>query len=124
MENFFNFFLFLITATANSAVQLLLKRASLNVASILSADYNWLVKIVKIFFNPHIITVGLLMLTTIIIWLKVISQWELSRAYPINIALTIIITFIASVFFFNESVTTFKIVGIVLVISGLWFIIN
>ena len=102
MQNFFYFFLFLITATANSAIQLLLKKASVNVSSILSANYNWLLKIVKIFFNPLIITVGILMLTTLVVWLKIISQWELGRAYPINIALTVLITFVASVFLFNE----------------------
>ena len=124
MKNFIYVFLFLITATTNSVIQLLFKRAALNFSTIMSADYSWLMKLIKIFVNPQIISIGVLMLTTLVIWLKILSHWELTRAYPINIALTVIITFIASIFLFNESVTVLKIIGAFLIISGLWFILS
>lgn len=117
-------FFFLVTAGINAAAQLLLKQGSIAASEIFSRNQNWLVRIVKVFFNPFVFSSVIFLAIGMIIWLKLISRVELSQAYPVNIALTIIFTTAASIFFFQESLNLLKVLGILIIIVGLWLIIK
>lgn len=116
-------FFFLVTAGINSIAQLLLKRGSQDLGVIFASSESWLVRIFKIFSNPYVMGAALALAGGMIVWLKLISKVELSRAYPANIALTIIITSVASIFLFQEYFTLLKFTGTVLIIAGLWLIL-
>lgn len=53
-----------------------------------------------------------------ITWMMTLTKFELSYAYPF-MSLSFVLVFLFSAFLFNESVTTSKIVGLLLVIGGL-----
>lgn len=116
--------LFLVTAGVNAAAQLLLKRGSQDVPALLAGQENFLLKIVKIFFNPFVFSAAALLAAGMLLWLKLISKVELSRAYPINIALTVLITSGAAILLFNEGLGWSKLFGVALLIAGLFFIFN
>lgn len=111
---------FLITASMNAAAQLLLKKGALTLGGTLSGGEPLLVKFARIVTNPFVVASVLLLGAGMLLWLKVISKVELSRAYPVNIALTVIITTIVSILLFNESATWEKFAGIALILLGIW----
>ena len=57
-----------------------------------------------------------------LIWLVVLSQEELGFVYPL-IAIGYVITAILSKLFFNESLTLFRFLGILLIFGGVYLIV-
>lgn len=57
------------------------------------------------------------------IWLVVLSQEEISFAYPL-VALGYILVAILGKLVFNENLTFFRIIGILLIILGVYFIVS
>lgn len=60
---------------------------------------------------------------SLLLWLQVLSQFELSKAYPL-ISLGYILTLIWGYLFLNESLSIYKIFGTILIIIGVFFIIK
>ena len=79
-------------------------------------EYN-LGFIVKTLVNPHILSGLILYAIATILWLGVLSESELSRAFPI-MSLSYILVMIPSFFIFNEPITLFKIGGSLLIMTG------
>jgi multidrug transporter EmrE-like cation transporter len=73
----------------------------------------------QIFTNIWIVTGIMFFVSSMILWIKVISTMELSKAYP-TVSLSYIIVFILSVFLFSETVTPDKIIGLILVSAGVY----
>jgi len=117
-------FFFLITAAANATAQLLLKRGAGSLSEVLSATGGWGSKLIKIFTNPFVVAAAIFLAAGMVLWIKLIGRVELSKAYPVNIALTIIITSLFSILFFGESVSGFKVAGTGLIIAGLFLILG
>ena len=57
-----------------------------------------------------------------LIWLVILSQAELSFVYPL-ISVGYVITAILSKLFFNESLTLFRFLGILLICGGVYLIV-
>lgn len=75
-------------------------------------------KIVQIIFSPAIFTGFLFYGTSSILWLYVLSKYQLSTIYPI-LSLGYIITTVAGYYLFSEKITLVNIVGIVLICLGI-----
>ena len=68
--------------------------------------------------NPYIIIALVLTLLAGITWMIAMTKFELSYAYPFTfLGLTLVTIF--SVLFFGESISTYKLIGIVLIFFGL-----
>ena len=52
----------------------------------------------------------------------VLIRTDLSVAYPIMTSVGYVVVIMASWFFFNESLTAIQIIGILLIIAGVWMI--
>ena len=115
---------FLLAAGINSAAQLLLKKGALVLEPVLGSTDSFIIKLVRIATNPFVIAAVASLGAGMLLWLKIISKVELSRAYPINIALTVLITSFVAVGLFEESMTWMKFTGIALIIVGLWAVIT
>ena len=78
----------------------------------------------KLLFNLNIYSVVGIMLYGIsfILYIYLISKFDLGYIIPLGTALVYTIIFIASFLIFKEVFTVFKILGIVLILSGLFFI--
>lgn len=77
--------------------------------------------LLRIFTNGWIVLGVFCFVTSMVLWIKVISNMELSKAYP-SVSLSYIIVFVLSVVLFKENVTVMKTAGIVLVSMGVYFL--
>ena len=68
--------------------------------------------------NPYIIASLILTLLAGVTWMIVMTKFEISYAYPFTI-LGLVLVAIFSIVFFGESVNTYKISGIALIILGI-----
>lgn len=75
----------------------------------------------SILFTPSILIGFILFGLSSILWLSVISKHQLSYAYPM-VSLGYIITLVLSKVFLNEQINQFRIIGILLIMSGVVFI--
>lgn len=116
--------LFLIAAALNSGAQLLLKKGALVISPILAGSDALPIKLFRILTNPFIAVAIVVLATGMLVWIKIISQIQLSRAYPVNIALTVIVTSIAALFLFDETMSWMKFGGIALALVGIWMILT
>lgn len=96
--------------------QLLLKKGV--ISSSLSFE---LIPILRTIFSPFIILGLSSYALSAIFWLFVLQRFQLSVAYP-ALSLTYILIVLLGFFFFKEPVTTAKILGVILVVSGVFLI--
>ena len=68
--------------------------------------------------NPYIIASLILTLLAGVTWMIVMTKFEISYAYPFTL-LGLVLVAIFSIVFFGESVNTYKISGIALIILGI-----
>lgn len=77
------------------------------------AGYIW-----KAFFDPFILSGLFAAFLASICWLVAMSKLELTRAYPV-MSLAPALVFIAGIYLFGEVFTPGKLIGLVLIISGI-----
>lgn len=58
---------------------------------------------------------------SVLLWFYVLSQMELSKAYPL-VSLGYVITLFLGYFFLNEPITLTKSIGILLIMTGVFFL--
>lgn len=74
-------------------------------------------KIFSTLFEPNVFLGALLYVVATLIWFVVLSNAELSFAYPL-IALGYIITSVLAYFFLSENITVLRWLGIILIVIG------
>lgn len=77
--------------------------------------------LISIFTNLWVVCGAVFFVTSMILWIKCISNMELSKAYP-TVSLSYLLVFLFSVMLLHESVSLDKVVGLVLIIAGVYFI--
>jgi multidrug transporter EmrE-like cation transporter len=64
----------------------------------------------------------LLFVAANVLWLMILATQKLAIAYPLQIALVFLFSTTASVFVFSERLTALSVVGLVLVVCGMFLI--
>lgn len=82
-------------------------------------EINSLLSLIKLFFNPIIILALFLYAGTTGLWLYILNKASLSFAYPIQ-ALAFPLVLAASIFFFNESVSLTRWIGVGIICVGVF----
>ncbi len=101
--------------------QMLLKMGMLRIGKF-SFNISTLVsQYMKIFLNPFVIAGLVGFFISMLIWLYVLSRMELSLAYPF-VALNYVLILFGSYFLFKETITPLKIVGVVVIIVGVYLV--
>jgi len=77
--------------------------------------------IVKSFTSPSIVGGIFLYVISTIIWLMLLSRINLSMAYP-GLSIGYLIILGISWFYLKETVTLYQVIGVALIISGIFFI--
>ena len=72
----------------------------------------------SMFLNPYIIISLILTLLAGVTWMIAMTKFEISYAYPFTLLGLVLVT-IFSVIFFGESINTYKIIGIAVIILGI-----
>jgi len=113
--------LILISISLGVLGQLSLKRGMTNVGFI-SVGELLTSKLYSVFAEKFVLMGLFFYFLASGLWLVVLSQEELSFAYPL-IGLGYIITAVLAKFFFNENLTLFRLAGILLIAAGAYLII-
>ncbi len=101
--------------------QLLLKMGMLRVGKF-SFNISTLVhQYARILLNPFVIAGLFGFFVSMLIWLYVLSRMELSFVYPF-VALNYVLILFGSYFLFKETITPLKIVGVVVIIIGVYLV--
>ncbi len=115
------FILAVISICFSVAAQFFLKAGmSSNVVKASSAGSPGLSMLLVVFSNPYVIIGFLLYGLGAVVWLSVLSRWEVSKAYPLvglGFALTVLIGLVT-----GEQVTTLRGCGVLLICSGVWLV--
>jgi len=78
-------------------------------------------RIIGMLLEPFTIIGLLLYAISAVFWIAGLSKVELSRAYPL-LGVGYALVFLLSIYLFKESITPFKVLGIILIIAGAYFI--
>ncbi|MBI9102478.1 MAG: EamA family transporter [Spirochaetales bacterium] len=77
---------------------------------------------IKSFFtSPHLLLGGLCYVSGFVIWLNVLKVLPLSIAYPSS-SISFILIILASSIFLGEAISLFKIIGVLCICTGVFFI--
>lgn len=80
-------------------------------------------KFVQVATEKFVVVGVILYILSLGVWLTVLSKAELSFAYPL-IGLSYVVVAILSGVFFHENLTMFRIFGIALIVSGVFFVVR
>lgn len=116
------FFQLLLTSVLfNVTANILLKRGVLAFGGISGHKDKLLGELTKAALSPLIIFGLFLYGLSFIIWLRVLTFNDLSRAYPIFATIVFILTTAGSIVFLKENVSPLRILGIIIMLIGIYF---
>lgn len=115
------FFVALASIVCSVAAQFFLKAGmSAGAVKLALADGISLRGLLAVFTNPSIVAGFALYGFGAVIWLKVLSQWDVSKAYPL-VGLGFVLT-LAVGFFAGETITAVRMAGVALICAGVWLV--
>ncbi len=82
-----------------------------------------LIFLFKLFFDPWIISGFIAAFVASLFWMAAMTKFELSFAYPF-MSLSFVLVFFLSIFLFGEVFTIGKLVGLVLIMVGLFVFVK
>jgi drug/metabolite transporter (DMT)-like permease len=112
-----NFFLILFQVSINTLAQLLLKKG-VSMISFQQPLWNLFLAIIS---NIYIFIGVLIFMLSLLLWLYLLSQFDLSFLYPFG-SLSYILAALGGWFFFSESITLYRGSGIFLILIGVMLI--
>ncbi|CAM4423147.1 MAG: putative 4-amino-4-deoxy-L-arabinose-phosphoundecaprenol flippase subunit ArnF [Legionellaceae bacterium] len=115
------FSLILLAVCINTAAQILLKQGMNHIGFFAFSLANWFHILTKIIFNPFILAGLSCYVGSVFIWLLVLSRVPVSYAYPMT-SLGYITTAVIAVLLFNETLTLTRVMGILIIILGVYLI--
>jgi len=105
----------------NTAAQIFLKQGVMQLGSIsLHWSHAWTI-LVRILHNPYLLLGFGCYVLSVLVWLVVLSKADVSYAYPLT-SLGYIFTGFAGWWILNEDVNPIRILGIFIIILGVFFI--
>jgi multidrug transporter EmrE-like cation transporter len=118
-------YLFLIISIiATVTAQLLLKKGVLMVDRLEFSFVNLFTLILRVFQNPYLFFGLISFVIAFFSWLFVLSKLQLNLAYPVVIGLNFCLIAAASWFFFKEQLSLIQILGIAVIISGIFLLLR
>jgi drug/metabolite transporter (DMT)-like permease len=103
--------------------QTLLKVGLNDIGGVSLFDGNPLASLLGLFRTPWIIVGFMCYGISAILWLDVLSKLDFSMAFPM-VSLTYVFAIVIGRFVFNEAVGLDRVVGVLLILAGLFFIIR
>jgi drug/metabolite transporter (DMT)-like permease len=101
----------------NTLFQIFIKLASEEVKGFGSIG-EWLVRAVM---SPWMLGAIAIEIACFIIWMHVLSELDLSKAFPLS-AISYVLVLASSWLLFNEEITALRLIGSTLILGGVWLI--
>ena len=118
VKNLVGFFYIALTIFFTVYGQLILKWRMSMKGAMPEAFSEKITYFIKVFFDFWVISGFTAAFLASIAWMATLTKFEISFAYPF-MSLSFVIVFFLSIVFFHEVITWQKIVGLILIISGL-----
>jgi drug/metabolite transporter (DMT)-like permease len=119
----FTLFIALVAILLLVGGQTLLKVGLNDIGGISLFDGNPLGSLLGLFRTPWIILGFVCYGVSAVLWLDVLSKLDFSMAFPM-VSLTYVFSLIIGRFVFHETVGLDRIVGVVLILTGLFFVVR
>lgn len=113
--------LLFVSVIFSACAQIALK-LGMNNLGVIKINADILGNLKRMSLNPMLWLAILFYAIGFIIYAIVLSKMDLSRSYPIALLAAIVIISVVSIIFFNETVSTYKIIGLILCIGGVIFL--
>lgn len=110
-----NYCLIVFQVVINTAAQLFLKQGAKSINFSQSVGEIFM----SMLLNYNIWIGGLIFVVSFLLWIYLLNQFELSFLYPFG-SLSFVLAAIGGWFFFGEGVSYFRVVGIMLIIMGVF----
>lgn len=118
--NFLNFGLILIGVLINAGAQLLIKAGTTALGTLVSPSGPF-ATVFRIVFQPYIFAGLVSYVVSVAIWIVVLSKVPVSVAYPM-LSIGYVVNAIAGYYLFGESLNWSKLIGIGIIIIGVYMI--
>lgn len=115
------FALILFGVLLNAGAQLLLKAGMTQIGHFEFTLANAVPIGIKVMANPPIITGLCMYVMSVVVWLLVLSRVQVSFAYPM-LSIGYIVNALAANYFFGEPLTSMRMFGIFIIISGVYLV--
>ena len=99
-----------------------MKKGVISFGGVSGEKTKLIAELTKAAYSPFIIVGLVLYGLSFVIWLRVLSFNDLSRAYPIFVSIVFLLTTVGSVLFLKESVSLVRVVGIMVILSGIYIV--
>lgn len=119
---FWSTFALLMVAMCLTVTGELLLKTGMNRHGELNVSFSTLVPTaIKLFSSPFVVGGFVFVFSGALFWLAVLSRWPLSLAYPL-LSISYVIGISASVLFLKEKVTLVQLLGVVVIILGVFLV--
>ncbi len=119
--NIASLMLIIVSVSLSVVAQIFLKHGMTNKSVQLAIKSNFLEAFITIFTNFSVLIGLFSYVASAAVWLIVLSKTDVSKAYPF-VGLGFIGTMLIAHYFLNEPVTAFKVMGTLLIVTGVLFI--
>jgi multidrug transporter EmrE-like cation transporter len=113
--------LILLGVMLNTAAQLMLKAGMTQIGHFEFSAANMLPIGLKVMGNLPIISGLFMYVMSVVVWLLVLSRVQVSFAYPM-LSIGYIVNALAANYFFGEPLTSVRMLGIFIIISGVYLV--
>lgn len=117
--NFMGYFYIIGTIFFTVYGQLILKWRISNYGALPAETYEKIIFLFKLLFDPFIFSGFASAFIASFFWMATMTKFELSYAYPF-MSTAFVLVFLLSVFLFNETVTLYKILGLLFIVLGIF----
>lgn len=77
-----------------------------------------LIFLLKLLLDPLILSGFVSAFVASLFWMAAMTKFDISYAYPF-MSLSFVLVFVLSVFLFQESITPYKVIGLLLIVAGI-----
>lgn len=116
-----SFTLVMIGVLLNAAAQLLLKAGTNAVGQFEFSAANALPVGLRLALEPHILSGIACYVVSVVVWILALSRAEVSVAYPM-LSIGYVVNAVAAWYLFGEAVTPLRLLGIAVIILGVFIV--
>lgn len=117
-------YMVILAALVTVAANLLMRAGVVRLGAFKLSTYDLIPQLLALARQPLFLAGVLFYGLSAIIWFSVISSEPLSTAYPILVSITFILVTAGAMLFFAERISGGKIIGIALMLAGIWIAVR
>lgn len=114
--------LLVLSVILNVTANILLKKGVVAAGGISGNSASLVTDLIKVAFSPYIIGGLILYGFSFLIWLRVLSFNDFSRAYPIFATFVFLLTTLGSIKLLHEDVSIVRFAGMVIMLVGIFVV--